>query len=411
MTDLREMFGTVLRDEPAACTIDPYAALADGRRRRVKRRGWAGAGTALAVVAAAVALVGLPRIGSTPTPGAVPSGSPEFGTAWIATAATVPNGLDPAATRAALTAAGIDVPRLLGLSAAAAATPYPADTAGGELQLAYRTAGSRPSEVRVVLQGPKGWIVPCPSDQQIPSTQWPAVAGPSGPALVGLLQCRASPLARKTTDSSDRTGWMVASVGAGGVGDGFLSVTISSPSGSPAPVTFSRALATLAALAGHLVFDPTPASTGVASATYDGPVRAIVRYPEFGLTLAPSKFAPVLTWQQAYQYCLRDGMCRTDMTVTIRSGLATSEYPATIHPDGTPFPSGSATPDIVDHPAYVLIGNEVAPNCPLPAGGTPMPPPGYPSPPATSSTCTTVVIMDSTSGQMLTATQVGRAGR
>jgi hypothetical protein len=208
---------------------------------------------------------------------------------------------------------------------------------------------------------------------------------------------------------------VIAAVGARG---GLVSVTVSAAAGLPAPVTVTRALATLEALTGHLVFAAAPvataspsASTSAASAagsvTYAGAVTSTFRAAQFGLTLAPSKVAPVLTWQQAYQYCLRDGMCRADMTVTIRSGLATSDHPATIHPDGTPFPSGSATPDIVDHPAYVLVGNEVAPNCPLPAGVIPTRSSGYSSPPAPSPTCTTAVIMDSTSGQMLTTTQLG----
>lgn len=400
MTDLRELFGTMLSDEPAACTIDPYAAAADGRRRRVKRRRWASAGTALAVVAAAFALVGFPRLGSTPTPGAVPSGSAAFGTAWIATAATDPNGLDPAATRAALAAAGIDISRLLGLPAAAAAAPYPTDTTGGELQLAYRTAGPQPSEVHVVLQGPKGWLwgaVQCPYIPPVSIAQWPAVARPSQPALAGLLECRRSPLAIKTTDSSTRTGWTVAGAGATGGGDGLLSVTISSPSGSPAPVAVTRALATLAALAGHLVFGATPTSTGVDSVTYTGAVTTIVRYPEFGLTVAPPKVAPTLTWQQVYQLCVSSGLCEPGWTtMKITYGLVTADTPATIHADGT------VTRDVVNHPAYVLTRDAVAPHCPLPAGPRPG---GVTSPPTVASVCTAVVVLDATTGATLTSAE------
>ena len=197
-------------------------------------------------------------------------------------------------------------------------------------------------------------------------------------------------------------------------------MTVSAAAGLPAPVTVSRALATLDALTPHLVFDtvpgpgiPAPSATleappsAAGSVTYAGPVTRTVRDSAFGLTVMPSKVAPVLTWQQAYQQCLSDGMCRTDMTVTISFGLVSSDYPATIHPAGTPYPSGSATPDIVDHPAYVLVGHEVAPNCPLPAGVIPRLTTASPTPPVSPATCTTAVILDSTSGQMLTSTVQG----
>lgn len=246
MTDLREVLGSALTGEPTATTIDPYAALAAGQaRRRTRRHRWLAGGATAAVVVAVGAVVALPRLGSSPVVAVPATSSNEVG--WVGAEGTGSGSLDVTATRAALAAAGVDVPGLLGLPAAGPVALYPA-VKGGSLQLAYRTAGQSPAEVHVVLGTPVPMICPYIAPRPAP-TQWAATSGGLRPSAQWM--CGPGPDVVTTVaahGSLDRTVMTHGSKG------GVLHLTVTSPADAAAPITVTKALAVLDDLAAHLVF-------------------------------------------------------------------------------------------------------------------------------------------------------------
>lgn len=252
MTDLRELLGSTLVDEPPT-TIDPYAALATGRsRRRTRRHRLLAGGAAAVVVLGVVAAVGLPRLG---IPGSEPS-SPSSSTpsaasiGWVRTgpAAETGLGLDVARTLQQLDGAAEQVQHLLGLPALDAARPYDVPSRHGALELAYRAGGG--VEVHVLLQGPEGHpIADCAYPPPATPDDWPATASgirPMAPNLCG------DGVSVATTDAGD--GRLARTVAAWGTKGGQLSVTVTSDADSPPPVSLAAARSVVDLLAATMAF-------------------------------------------------------------------------------------------------------------------------------------------------------------
>lgn len=277
MTDVREVLGSALVDEPPT-TVDPYAALAAGRRRRTRRHRWLAAGVTAAVVLGAVAAVGVPRLGATdPAPGVGPAGASsgepadpsESFLGWVRTSATAESGfdLDVQRTLDNLDGAADRIQEQLGLVAVAPADPYDLDNDLGALQLAYRTADG--TEVHVVVEGSltASATASCVADPPVPElpSSWPEPT--RGARARGSLICIPAPVVATTRAGDGRLDRTVAE-DVEPLYSGAVSVTVTSDESAPPPVTVAAVTAVVEGLRPLVVLPDTsdsPPSDGPAT--------------------------------------------------------------------------------------------------------------------------------------------------
>jgi hypothetical protein len=285
MTDVRELLGTALQDEPAT-TIDPHAAMATGQaRRRTRRQRWSTGGASAVVVLGAGLLVGANQLrpdAAAPPAAAVGQYSPSaVPLGWVRTGPTADTGLglDVARTLPNLGGAARQVQQLLGLTASDSALPFGVPARYGALQLAYRTSDR--VQVHVLLQGPEGHpIADCAGAPPAAPDDWPAAATGTRPMAPEL--CGDGRTVATTPAGNDRVARTVAAWGTTG---GQLSVTITSDAAAPPPVTLAAARSVIGLLAGTLVFQPNPPGP-------DGPTPTVV--PEWVATEGTADTGPYL---------------------------------------------------------------------------------------------------------------------
>ncbi len=355
MTDLRELLGSTLTDEPESA-IDPYAAMATGRtRRRARRHRWLAGGTAAAVVLGVGAAVGLPRLAQ---PGATTAGVAKtpgatFLLDWRVTEPAVRDSvaLDAPRTLTNLEGAAERIQQTLALPAVSDAQPYRLPGADrGVLQLAYRTADG--VEVHVVLAGSATMSAAAScakSDPVPPPPEWPNPG--DGERPLGSAMCVRGPDVATTRPGGGRLDRTVAA-DVEPLYRGAISVTVSSDAAVPAPTTVAAANAVVDSLRPHVVFARDSASEPDSAQvpTYTGPVASTTRDRSLGMSLYPPDVAARLDWHEALRRCEHEsgGFCSDSVGWTISYGLVTLDNPATINADGT------TTRQVVRRPAYVL---------------------------------------------------------